>query len=75
MAEQSESPSSATTIEQTSKRLKLHQIISILMIVVGGVWTWTAISVDAESTIPIWILIIGIGWYFVTRIRIWWHHK
>jgi hypothetical protein len=24
---------------------------------------------------PILLIVFGIGWYFITRLRIWWHHK
>ena len=75
MGDQNDSPSTARTVELTSKRLKLHTMLSVMLLIVGGVWLWVAIDADADAMIPGWLTFIGIVWYVVTRIRIWWHHK
>ena len=50
-------------------------MLSITLLIVGAVWLWVAINADAHTMIPGWLTFIGIVWYVVTRIRIWWHHK
>ncbi len=76
MGEQTDQPATAVTVEQTSKKLKLQSALSVVLLIIGAVWLWTAISADAESTtIPAWMTTIGMIWYITTRIRIWWHHK
>jgi len=72
-----------STIQQTSKRLKTHAIFSTLFWLVGLIWIIGAMASASNSPeapeagvgIPILLLIIGMIWYFVTKFRIWWHHK
>lgn len=75
MAKTTESPVTAQTVELTSKRLKLQQVIAVLLIIVGGVWFWTTIETGSDSPTGALILVAGFVWWFVTRVRIWWHHK
>jgi len=69
-----------TTTQATSKQLKLHTLISVLAIIVGLVWLLIAASgedaakADRTRIIPALLLGLGIVGYFVTRVRIWWHH-
>lgn len=64
-----------TTVQETSKKLKLHTLLSILAIVIGVVW-WMATPEGAEpSGVAILLVAGGLFWYLVTRFRIWWHHK
>jgi len=65
-----------TTIQETSKRLKVHIIISSVLFWIGI--TGVIIVLTAKSgtpTISATLMSIGIVWYFITRFRIWWHHK
>ena len=68
-----------TTIQETSKRLKLHIIFSSLFFLVGVIWVIGSVnsaSASGEpSPIPGLLIFIGLIWYIVTRFRIWWHHK
>jgi uncharacterized membrane protein YvbJ len=68
-----------TTIQETSKRLKLHTIGAVTLLIVGVVLlvgTFQAMESDGEpSPWPGLMMFIGFVWYIVTRIRIWWHHK
>lgn len=65
-----------TTVQETSKRLKLHMLISVLMICVGVVWSMPVAQGPAGSTAwPGLLLAAGLIWYVVSRIRVWWHHK
>lgn len=70
---------SLTTIQETSKRLKMHTIGSVLLVIVGVVWgigEFGAVESGSEpSGISILIFLAGMIWYAVTRFRIWWHHK
>ncbi len=75
MSEIQDKPVSATTVERTSKQLKLHQVVSVLFIIVGGVWVYSASNAGTSPGVGAWFLGIGLVWYIVTRIRIWWHHK
>lgn len=69
-----------TTIQETSKPLKLQIVISVAMFVVGFVWFWVLVSDEAYNTetpsvVPYALVTIGLIWFIVTKIRIWWHHK
>lgn len=69
-----------TTVQETSKRLKLHTLGSVFLLIVGLVWLIIAIQAESGSnnvntTIPAFMVWIGFIWFIVTRFRIWWHHK
>ena len=72
-----------TTIQETSKKLKAHQLISVLLIMVGTAWFFVAnfgaVSNPANESISsffsVWFVFIGLIWFTVTRLRVWWHHK
>ncbi len=50
--------------------LRLHKIISILTIVIGVVLMIYMISVESEpGAIPLLLILLGAGWYLVTRVR------
>lgn len=70
---------SLTTTQITSKKLKLQQVASVLLTLVGFISLVTVNSSPEErvsaAPIPTALFVIGIGWFVVTRIRIWWHHK
>jgi hypothetical protein len=64
------------TIERTSKHLKLQQLLSVTTILVGSGWlvggglaTWTE---ALASALVVWA---GFLWLWVTKVRMWWHHK
>lgn len=66
-----------TTTQETSKRLKIHILLSSLTLIVGFV----LLIANKESPnpepnpIPSLMVIVGLFWFIVTRFRIWWHHK
>ena len=65
-----------TTIQETSKKLKLHMLISVMSIIIGVVWMIG--EDDALGGASLWpALLVGGGlfWYVVIRFQIWWHHK
>lgn len=68
-----------TTIQETSKKLKLNIVFSSTLFWIGLVWAF-AINNAADqnvepSVIPSFFVLVGIVWYLITRFRIWWHHK
>ncbi len=73
----------STTIQQTSKRLKMHTILALLMIITGLLMVMQSPSTPENNqgifgfspSLPALTVFSGIIWYIVTRCRIWWHHK
>ena len=63
------------TIQATRKELKLHTLLSILVICISFVWIVVAVQADKNPFIAAFIFFGGIVWYLVTRFYIWWHHK
>ena len=68
------------TTQETSKKLKLHIILSLIFFWIGI--TGSIVVAKSQSTeYPIntsfffWLLGIGITWYLYTKFKIWWHHK
>ena|GEM_PF-1679065 len=71
---------SLMTTQETSKRLKLHTMGSVFLILFGAGWlmfAYQAIQIgrDPNLGIPALLLFAGFAWYTATRFRIWWHHK
>lgn len=67
------------TIQETGKGLKLEIFLASLCCWGGGIWIIVAYNtptVSADSiAFALALLAAGALWYFVTKIRIWWHHK
>lgn len=75
------SNSDVVTVEQTSKRLKLHELWSVIAILLGGIIVVASSFVArredsgwAGVLIGIVVFLAGFVWYIVTRIRRWWKH-
>jgi hypothetical protein len=67
---------SLTTIQETSKRLKVHILFSALLFW-GGIIVAFGQSADPTASFnpgPLMIT-IGLFWYIITKARVWWHHK
>ena len=68
-----------TTIQETSKRLKLHTIGSVTVLLFGIVMLIAQFNATEQGGEPSgWpglMIFIGLTWYVVTRFRVWWHHK
>ena len=66
------------TVEQTSKKFKLHQMIAIVLFVIGLIIV--ALGYDPEESkkivmsIGALIAAIGVIWIFWIKAKIWWHH-
>lgn len=69
------SGASVVTTQQTAKSLKLHMVVSGLMIVVGVI---AMIATNGPHTSPaLWaalLVVFGGVWLIVTKIRRWWNH-
>ena len=67
-----------TTVQETSKKLKLQIILASLLFWFGVGWVFVdnnSIIRPGESMAPPLLTVAGLLWYLVTRFRIWWHHK
>ena len=68
-----------TTIQETSKKFKIHSLLSSLLVIIGVLLVAVPISGLQEReeffAIPIILILIGLFWLIITRFRIWWHHK
>lgn len=68
-----------TTIQGTSKKLKMHTLLSGLLFVMGLVFMFSmpeaATAEESPTPIPVLMVVAGLAWWLVTRFRIWWHHK
>ena len=68
-----------STVQETSKRLKVHILYSALFWWVGVVWVIVAMNAaegpSASAAVGFLLLFVGAIWYFATKFRIWWHHK
>ncbi|HEX2203181.1 MAG TPA: hypothetical protein VHG91_07775 [Longimicrobium sp.] len=59
------------TTRDAGRRLKVHRLLSVLTIVTGVVLMIFMISTESEpGAIPLLLIVLGTGWYFVTRARI-----
>lgn len=68
------------TIQETSKRLKLHVLFSAFLFWGGLLWILLASNssqnnADDPNLTPAFMVLLGMVWYVTTKIRIWWHHK
>ena len=72
------------TIQQTSKRLKTHILISAVLFWGGLVWMIVVMRSASSGGVPpsrvvtmlaILMMLAGLIWYAVTKLRVWWHHK
>lgn len=70
-----------TTVQETSKRLKVHILISAFLFWGGLIGVLATTGGDASSQPAAYSPLLslaamgGLGWYIVTKVRIWWHHK
>jgi hypothetical protein len=70
------------TVEKTKKALKVQQLLGLLAIVVGIAMVGIGISSrDPGSSEPSRLVmmgsplvLLGLVWRVITRMRIWWHH-
>lgn len=54
-----------------SKKLKMHNMISLMIIFIGlALVTFMIVVEDEPGALPLALIIIGTGWYFVTRSKL-----
>jgi len=65
------------TVEQTSKRYKLQQLLSSLLII-GSIIVLTVAHSGSEpseaAAFGVLGLVVGFIWFIVVRFMTWWHH-
>lgn len=71
---------SVQTVEQTAKRFKLHSLLASSIFAIGMFMMIVSSqsSTRTDDTWPaLWLttMLIGMSWYIINRIRMWWHHK
>lgn len=65
-----------TTVQQTSKKLKMHTLISLSIGIIGFLMVIGTASAEQEpSALGSLMALVGFVWFIVTRFRIWWHHS
>jgi hypothetical protein len=62
------------TTERTSKRLKLHLVQSMFLMMFSGLGIFVFGDEGEIAGWALWMLGISAAWYWVTRIRVWWNH-
>ena len=65
------------TTQDTAKRFKLQQLLSVGAIILGLILVFSSGDNPEESSAPafgVLFILGGFVWYVVTRVRIWWHH-
>lgn len=69
------------TEQRTSKRLKLHYVLSIGICITSGMWLMAGLGGQDDprastiNPVPLLWLFAGAFWFGMTKLRIWWHHK
>jgi len=65
-----------STVQLTSKSLKMQIILSLIVFFIGVLLFLNSFfSYGEGSGIYGFILFVGIIWFIITKMRIWWHHK
>ena len=68
---------SLNTVQLTSKRLKLHSLLSAMTVIFGVIWSVAATQEQnpQPSSLAGLLILGGLVWFIITRFRIWWHHR
>jgi len=58
------------------KKLNVHKLLSALVLAIGLVLMTYMIYVESEpGLLPILLVVLGVGWYAITRARVRWRHE
>ena len=65
------------TIEQTGKKFKKQKLYSVLLFAIGILIMFLSILFESWSVTHTGVVIsvIGVIWFVIIEIKIWWHHK
>lgn len=65
------------TIEQTSKGLKLQVLLSTLLVFAGAIVSVVATTNDIGALVVVGgsAFVVGLIWFTIARVLIWWRHK
>lgn len=56
--------------KDSAKKLRMHSLLSLLITVIGtALLTFMIVVEDEPGAIPLLLIAIGAGWYFITRYR------
>ena len=76
MAERAEYNGQLSGSRGSIEKLKIHTLISAIVIAIGVVLMIGKIYADSEpGGIPILLVLLGLGWHFITRLRIRSHYR
>lgn len=68
-----------TTIQTTGKKLKIHSLLSALLVIMGFLGTLVVMCGMEQGgkcvMVPVTLFIIGFVWCVIARFKIWCHHK
>ena len=68
-----------TTIQTTGKKLKIHSLLSALLVIMGFFGTLVVMCGMEQGgkcvMAPVILFIIGFVWSVIARFKIWCHHK
>jgi len=53
----------------------MHALLSGAIFAIGVVLMVNAANAEESSSLGALSIVIGLGWFITTRVRIWWHHK
>jgi len=68
--------STENMIQDADKKLRVQRLLSVVTIVIGILLLILMITTEDEpGAIPLGLIVLGTGWYFVTRARIRSHHR
>ncbi|WP_224784668.1 hypothetical protein [Marinihelvus fidelis] len=63
-----------TTTQTTSKKLKRQYLFAVLLIFIGAIWMATSFQTDEPAIWAPVVIVLGLVWAIIVKIRTWWHH-
>jgi hypothetical protein len=67
-----------TTVQETSKQLKIHVLLSSICFWSGLIFGMTSSKQSTDDVAPVvsvLMIFVGLIWYLFAKVRIWWHHE
>ena len=72
--DEEQAPMNRSTIQLTSKSLKMQTLISCILFIGGLIVGYTNIGDPETMGYAATAILVGGGWYIITKIKMWWHH-